>query len=41
VIFESGSRLSRVDARASVETSLIAVILPASIEILGKNCFSS
>jgi hypothetical protein len=41
IIFESGSRLSRIEARAFYETGLIEMIVPASIEFLGLECFSN
>jgi hypothetical protein len=41
IMFESESRLSRIDKMAFYWSGLVGIILPASIEILGEECFSS
>jgi hypothetical protein len=38
--FESGWKLSRIEKRAFRETGLVEMILPASVEFLGEECFS-
>jgi hypothetical protein len=39
VIFESGSRLSRIEKLAFSETGLVEIIIPSSVEVLGESCF--
>jgi hypothetical protein len=40
VRFEAGSKLIRIEAGAFQESGLTAIVIPASVEILGKKCFS-
>jgi hypothetical protein len=39
VIFESRSRLSRIESNAFSETGLIEIIIPSSVEVIGDECF--
>jgi hypothetical protein len=39
ITFESGSRLSGIEARAFCGTNLIEIVIPVSVEILGEECF--
>jgi hypothetical protein len=40
LIFESGSRLSRIEKNTFSGTDLVEIILPASVEVLGEGCFA-
>jgi hypothetical protein len=40
VIFESGSRLSRIEKEVFRGTGLIEIVIPSSVEFLGERCFS-
>jgi hypothetical protein len=40
VIFESRSRLSRIEWGAFMGTGLVEIVIPASVETLGRECFS-
>jgi hypothetical protein len=39
VIFESVSRLSRIEKRGFIGTGLVEIILPSSVEFLSVLCF--
>jgi hypothetical protein len=39
VIFEPGSRLSRIEKATFSETGLIEIVIPSSVEILCECCF--
>jgi hypothetical protein len=39
VIFESNSKLQRIEEAAFAWSELKSIIIPASVEMLGKNCF--
>jgi hypothetical protein len=39
VLFESGSKLQRIEECAFQESNLTAITLPASVEVLCKLCF--
>jgi hypothetical protein len=40
VSFESGTRLTCIEERAFLSTSLISIVLPGSLESIGEYCFS-
>jgi hypothetical protein len=40
VIFEIGSRLSRIENEVFIGTGLVEIIIPASVEVLGEGCFA-
>jgi hypothetical protein len=40
ILFESNSRLTRIESNAFHKTSLQSVLIPNNVGILGSNCFS-
>jgi hypothetical protein len=39
-MFESSSRLFRIESGAFSETGLVEIIIPRNVEFLGEECFS-
>jgi hypothetical protein len=41
IVFESNSRLIRIESKAFYGSSLQSILIPSNVEILGSECFSS
>jgi hypothetical protein len=41
IVFESNSRLTRIESNAFASSSLQSIVIPSPVRILGSKCFSS